>query len=117
MKQAPVVARGIELSSAPVAASVESHGCLTVLRRVNGPDARELYIHCLPGPAATDAGLQAQSIYRAILGVLEAEGGSFGSVVSEMVFLRDLPANIDAFRAINILKSFIFNGASERALR
>jgi enamine deaminase RidA (YjgF/YER057c/UK114 family) len=99
MKQAPVVARGIELSSAPVAASVESHGCLTVLRRVNGPDARELYIHCLPASAATDAGLQAQSIYRAILGVLEAEGGSFGSVVSEMVFLQELRQNIDAFRA------------------
>ena len=45
-----------------------------------------------------DAAPQAEAIYRAMLGVLKAEGGSFGSVVSEMVFLRNLRANIEPVR-------------------
>jgi enamine deaminase RidA (YjgF/YER057c/UK114 family) len=38
-------------------------------------------------------------MYRAILGVLEAEGGGFGSVVVETIFLRDIQANIEPVRA------------------
>jgi enamine deaminase RidA (YjgF/YER057c/UK114 family) len=41
---------------------------------------------------------QADAIYRALLGVLEAEGGSFGSVVSETVFLRSLRASVEPVR-------------------
>jgi enamine deaminase RidA (YjgF/YER057c/UK114 family) len=98
MKPAPVAAQRIEVSSHPVAETIESHGCLIVLRRVEGPDARELFIHCRPPAGTAEAGRQADPIYRAILGVLEAEGGDFGSVVSEMVFLRDLPENIHSVR-------------------
>ena len=98
MKPAPVVAQGIEVSSHPMAETIESHGCLVVLRRVQGPEAREIFIHCVPPAGTTDAGRQADSIYRAILGVLEAEGASFGSIVSEMVFLRDLCRNTDLVR-------------------
>jgi enamine deaminase RidA (YjgF/YER057c/UK114 family) len=45
-----------------------------------------------------EAGPQAEAIYRALLGVLEAEGGGFGSVVSETVFLRNLRANVEPVR-------------------
>jgi enamine deaminase RidA (YjgF/YER057c/UK114 family) len=102
MKPPLVAAPKARLSTGSAAASIESHGCLLVLRRVDGPGARELFIHCRPAAAATDAGQQAESIYRAIRGVLEAEGASFGSVVSEMVFLRDLRQDIGMVRAARL---------------
>jgi len=46
-----------------------------------------------------DAGGQTEAIYRAIGDILEAQGGSFGSVVSETVFLRNLRADIESVRA------------------
>lgn len=58
----------------------------------------ELFVHGQPPAAVAAAGPQADAIYRAILGVLEAEGGSFESVVSETIFLRDLRANIEPVR-------------------
>ena len=70
----------------PAAETLETHGCRVVLRRVEGPEARELFFLCQPPAEAADAGKQAEAIYRAILGVLEAEGGSFASVVGETLF-------------------------------
>ena len=87
------------MSPTPLAETIAAHGCAIVLRRVEGPQARELFIHCQPPLALGDPGQQAEATYRAILGVLAAEGGSVGSLVSEMVFLRDLPANIAPVRA------------------
>jgi enamine deaminase RidA (YjgF/YER057c/UK114 family) len=84
--------------SAPIAESIETHGCVITLRRVDGPEARELFVHCQPPRAATGAREQAAAIYSAILVALEAEGGSFGSVVSETVFLRNLRADIKSVR-------------------
>ncbi|MEH6515169.1 MAG: RidA family protein [Halioglobus sp.] len=78
--------------------TIETDGCSIVLRRVEGPEARELFFSCQPPAEMVDAGAQANAIYRAIVGVLEAEGGSFGSVVSETVFLRNLRANIESVR-------------------
>ena len=72
--------------------------CLIVIRRVEGAQARELFFSCQPPAAIADAGQQAQAIYRALLSVLQAEGGNFGSVVSETIFLRNLPSHIDAVR-------------------
>ncbi len=76
------------------------HGCSIVLRRVEGPEARELYFSCQP-PAeeVADAGYQAEAAYRAILAVLEAEGGSFGSVVCETLFLRNIGADLAPVRS------------------
>ena len=88
----------IEFSSRPAAETFKAHGCSIVLRRVEGPEARELFLHCQPPKANRDPGGQAAAIYRAILDVLDAEGGGFGSVVSETVFLRDLHANIGPVR-------------------
>jgi enamine deaminase RidA (YjgF/YER057c/UK114 family) len=81
-----------------LAETIETHGCSIVLRRVEGPAATELFLHCRPPAATAEASLQADAIYRAIFGVLEAEGGSFASVVAESVFLRDLRANIEPVR-------------------
>jgi enamine deaminase RidA (YjgF/YER057c/UK114 family) len=82
-----------------IADTVTAHGCSIVLRRVAGPDAAELFLHCQPPSGLDDPARQAEATYRAICEVLEAEGGSWQSVVSEMVFVRDLPANIDTVRA------------------
>ena len=77
----------------------ETHGCAIALRRIGGPAAGELFLHCQPPAGVPEAGRQAEAIYRAVLGVLEAAGGTFGSVVTETIFLRDLRTNIDAVRA------------------
>ncbi len=81
------------------AKTIETHGCSIVLRRVEGPEARELFFSCQPPADAVDAGQQAEAVYRAILGVLEAEGGSFASVVCETLFLRSLRADLEPIRA------------------
>jgi enamine deaminase RidA (YjgF/YER057c/UK114 family) len=66
---------------------------------VEGPEARELFFLCQPPVEAVDAGPQAEAIYRAVLAVLEAEGGSFASVVGETLFLRSLRADLDSVRS------------------
>jgi enamine deaminase RidA (YjgF/YER057c/UK114 family) len=81
-----------------MAETIRAHGCSIVLRRVEGPAARELFLHCQPPADVADPGLQAAAMYRAILGALEAEGGGFGSVVAETVFLRDVAANLKPVR-------------------
>lgn len=80
------------------AETMQAHGCTVVLRRVEGPEALELFLGCQPPAGVTDAGRQAEAIYRAIADVLEAEGGSFGSVVSETLFLRSLRADLEPVR-------------------
>jgi enamine deaminase RidA (YjgF/YER057c/UK114 family) len=74
------------------------HGCAVVLRRVEGPDAREIFLHCRPPADVTDPGRQAAAVYRAIQGALEAEGGGLESVVAETIFLRNLQAIIEPVR-------------------
>jgi enamine deaminase RidA (YjgF/YER057c/UK114 family) len=78
--------------------TIKAHGCSIVLRRVDGPQARELFFSCQPPADMVDAGTQAEAIYRAIVDVLEAEGGSFGSIVSETIFLRNLRSNLESVR-------------------
>jgi enamine deaminase RidA (YjgF/YER057c/UK114 family) len=78
---------------------IEAHGCSIVLRRVEGPEARELFFLCQPPAEPVDAEAQAGAIYRAVGSVLEAEGGGFGSVVSETVFLRHLRRDLARVRA------------------
>ena len=81
-----------------MAETISTHGCSIVLRRVDGPDGREIFLHCQPPFEVADPGRQAAAMYRAILEVLETEGGGFGSVVVETIFLRALQANIAPFR-------------------
>jgi enamine deaminase RidA (YjgF/YER057c/UK114 family) len=86
------------VSSRPVAETIEANDCSIVLRRAEGPAARELFLHCQPPAAIADPHRQAEAIYRAILSVLEGEGVSFASVVSETVFLRNPRASIATVR-------------------
>jgi len=99
MKPAPAAAHRLEVSSHPDAETVEAHDCSIVLRRVEGPKARELYFHCQPPADIAEPRRQADAIYRAILHVLKAEGAGFASVVCETIFLRNMRANVDAIRA------------------
>jgi enamine deaminase RidA (YjgF/YER057c/UK114 family) len=78
--------------------TISAHGCSIVVRRHDGPGAREIFLHCQPPTEVADPGRQAAAMYRAILGALVAEGGGFGSVVVETIFLRNLRANIAAVR-------------------
>jgi len=89
----------IPVSSPLPGETIEIHGCSIVLRRVAGPEAQELFFSCRPPAEAVDAGEQAEAVFRAILGVLEAEGGSFASVLSETLFLRSLRADLESIRA------------------
>lgn len=102
------------MSPHPAAETIETHGCSVVLRRVEGPEASELFFLCQPPAQAADAGQQAEAIYRAIRGVLEAEGGSFASVVCETLFLRSLRADLEPVRAARRL---VVAGCEGRAHR
>jgi enamine deaminase RidA (YjgF/YER057c/UK114 family) len=82
-----------------MAETIRSHGCSIVLSRLEGPGARELFLHCQPPADVADPGLQAAAMYRAILVALETEGGDFASVVVETIFLRDLPSNLESVRS------------------
>jgi enamine deaminase RidA (YjgF/YER057c/UK114 family) len=82
-----------------MAETIRAHGCSIVLKRQESPEARELFLHCQPPTDVADPGLQAAALYRAIGGVLEAEGGDCRSVVVETIFLRDLQANLAPVRA------------------
>jgi enamine deaminase RidA (YjgF/YER057c/UK114 family) len=88
----------MELSACRMAETIHSLGCPIVVRRVDGPAAREVFLHCRPPADVADPGRQADAMYRTILETLEAEGGGFGSVVVETVFLRRLRANLEPVR-------------------
>lgn len=102
------------MSPRPRAEAIETHGCSIVLRRVDGPEARELFFVCQPPAEAADAGPQAEAIYRAILGVLEAEGGSFESVVCETLFLRSVRADLEPVRTARRRMLAASEGSSHR---
>ncbi|MFT5042513.1 MAG: enamine deaminase RidA (YjgF/YER057c/UK114 family) [Hyphomicrobiaceae bacterium] len=87
----------IAVSTHPIAETIQARGCSIVMRRVEGQEATELFLHCQP--AAASAREQAESIYLALVDLLKAEGGSFASVVSETLFMRSMQADIAATRA------------------
>jgi enamine deaminase RidA (YjgF/YER057c/UK114 family) len=98
MTPAPVLKSRADRPVHPVAEVVESLGCSLVLRRVRGPMASELFLHGRPPAEPAEPGRQAEAIYRAISAFLESEGGSFASVASETLFLRDPQAVVPAVR-------------------
>ncbi|MEM8563057.1 MAG: RidA family protein [Pseudomonadota bacterium] len=73
---------------------VERHNCTVVLRRVAGPDALELFFSCQPNSQLRSPEEQAESAYHAIIETLHKEGGDFGSLVSETLFVKDIKSNI-----------------------
>ncbi len=87
------------MSSHSPAETLSAHDCSIALRRVAGAQARELFLSCQPPNEVPAADQQAAAVYRAIASVLEAEGGSFASVVSETLFLRSLQSDLAPVRA------------------
>jgi len=81
------------------AETIKTDDCSIVFRRVAGPEADELFAVCHPVPRTKDPRRQTDKLYRAMLGVLAAEGASFESVVSETLFLRNLRADLEVVRA------------------
>ena len=84
------------------ATTLELHGCTVTLCRTDGPLASELFFSCRPGPEFKSAAQQSDAAYRAILGVLESEGGEFDAVVTETLFLRSAREDIDAVREARV---------------
>ena len=84
--------------SAPEAETIEVNGCTVFLRRIDGPEAAEIFLLCEPPAALTDTELQAGAIYRAIADVLAAESGSVATLVTETLFLRNLRADLAVVR-------------------
>ena len=82
------------MSPQQTAATIEAQDCRIVLRRVMGPEATELFLQCQPTAARVSADRQAEAAYRAMLAVLEGEGGSRASVVCETLFLRNLREDV-----------------------
>ena len=78
---------------------IETQGCEVVLRRIEGPAAKELFFSCAPPGAVAEPGAQTEAIYRAIQDVLASEGASFSAVVSESIFLRDAGTDTALVRA------------------
>ena len=71
----------IDVSFHLPAATIEAHDCRVVLRRVEGPEASELFVACEPTTAVGAARQQAESVYRALLEALTTEGAGFDSVL------------------------------------
>jgi enamine deaminase RidA (YjgF/YER057c/UK114 family) len=102
------------VSSHPAAETIESHGCSIVLRRVDGPDARELFLHCQPPAHTAEARAQAEAIYRAVLDVLSTHAGGFNHVVTETLFLRSPQGTLEPVRAARQQVLAAHSGASHR---
>jgi enamine deaminase RidA (YjgF/YER057c/UK114 family) len=86
------------VSLPPAVEKIETNGCSITLRRVEGPLATELFLSCRPPAELAEPGLQGEAIYRAIVALLDAEGASFASVVSETLFLRSLQSDLEPVR-------------------
>jgi len=99
MSHGPLTTRRAAASPSLTTETISSRGCSIVLRRLEGPLAREIFLHCQPPTDVVDPGRQATATYRAIQAVLEAEGRGFGFVVAETIFLRNLHANLAPVRA------------------
>jgi enamine deaminase RidA (YjgF/YER057c/UK114 family) len=67
----------------------------TLLRRVRGPEADELYLLCRPECWTTDVAAQAEAVYRALLEVLDSEGASLATVASETLFVSDIRRDLE----------------------
>lgn len=105
------------MSPDSTAETIEREGCTILLRRVDGPAARELHYLGRPTGDAIEAGAQAAAIQRALVELLAVDGGSLDSVVSETLFLRNIAADLEAVRAARERASAGVEGAARRPAR
>jgi enamine deaminase RidA (YjgF/YER057c/UK114 family) len=89
---------GPAFSDAGPLSTIEAADCSLTLRRIEGPEAKELFLLCRPLNGTLDVGRQAETVYRMIAGVLADEGGNAESLVSETIFLRRLQTDLAAVR-------------------
>jgi len=87
-----------ELSKGSLLEKRAAKGCLISLRRINGPNATELFYTCKPQGTSSSAGEQAKDIYIAIRDALLEEGGDLSSIISETIFMRDMANDIESVR-------------------
>ena len=93
-----VAGQRIAVSPHARAETIETDGCSVRLRRMQGPEAQELFFLCRPVGEARNPSEQAEAVYRAIVDLLESEGGSFSSVASETLFLRSVDTDLERIR-------------------
>ncbi len=82
------------------AETLAADGCRIVLRRVDGPEARELFLTAEPAGARGDASAQAEAMFAAIEACLASEGASGSQVKRETVFLASMTADLEVIRSV-----------------
>ncbi len=65
-----------------------------LVRRVTGPEAKELFFVCRPECATADLGEQAQSAYRTMLRRLVSESVSLADITSETLFVGNIGSDL-----------------------
>jgi len=94
----------IEVCSCRADNKLEPDDRSTLVRRVAGPEADELFFLCRPPCGAMDVAAQAEAVYTAMLEVLGCEGASVAAVASETLFVsdhrRDLEVILDTRRRV-----------------
>ena len=93
------MSRIVSAKEAALTEACDLHGCEISLRRVDGPQATEIFLLCEPPRSAReDVDQQTESIYRAVLEVLHAQGAGFAAVICETIFVRDAAAGVELIR-------------------
>ena len=98
MSQNHLAATQALMPQQPLVEEICTNDSLITLRRVEGAKATELYFSCKPVGQSKEAGKQALAMYSGIRDVLLAEGGSFDSIVSETIFMRNMESDIESVR-------------------
>ncbi len=70
--------------------------CASVVRRISGPAADELFFLCRPEGGEGNPVVQAEAAYGAMCELLRRHGAPQDAVVSETLFLRDLAGDRDS---------------------
>ncbi|MFK8032175.1 MAG: Rid family hydrolase [Gammaproteobacteria bacterium] len=96
----PALKHGAGVDSDGLHSETLVNDCRVIVRRVEGPKARELFISVLPTLQSSEAVDQTEAAYQAVRCVLQSEGVGFESVVCETLFHRDLNANLKAVRTV-----------------
>lgn len=76
-----------------------SNGCSIEYRRVEGPDACELFFLCRPSEKNAPAGRQAEAVYLAISEFLAAQGAPHQLIASETLFFQNIRRDLLDARA------------------
>ncbi len=102
-----------ELSKDSLLEKRTSKGCLIALRRIEGPNATELFYTVKPDGTCASAGEQAKDIYIAIRDALLDEGGDLSSIISETIFMRNMANDIESVR---LSKQSVIDASGGRTL-